>query len=75
MIIEDTESFETSSSYSAALSGNMKDFKETTKARWVSLEHWTVGQLNNVFLKYRAMELSGHSKIATPIGNLLFACS
>ena len=61
----------TSSSYSAALSGNMKDFKETTKARWVSLEHWTVGQLNNVFLKYRAMELSGHSKIATPIGNLL----
>ena len=37
----------------------------------VSLEHWTVGQLNNVFLKYRAMELSGHSKIATPIGNLL----
>ena len=61
----------TSSSYSAALSGNMKDFKETSKARWVSLEHWTVGQLNNVFLKYRAMELSGHSKIATPIGNLL----
>jgi len=61
----------TSSSYSAALSANMKDFKETTKARWVSLEHWTVGQLNNVFLKYRAMELSGHSKIATPIGNLL----
>ena len=61
----------TSSSYSAALSGNMKDFKETTKARWVSLEHWTVGQLNNVFLKSRAMELSGHSKIATPIGNLL----
>lgn len=32
-----------SSSYSAVLSGNMKDFKETTKARWVSLEHWTVG--------------------------------
>ncbi len=61
----------TSKSYAAALSGNMTNFKETTKGRWTSLEHWTVPQLEVVFTSYIAKELSGNSTIATPVGSLL----
>ena len=61
----------TSQSYAAAISGNMSIFKETTKSRWTSLNHWTVPQLQIVFNSYVANELSGNSTIATPIGSLL----
>lgn len=61
----------TSKSYSAALTGNMTNFRETTKGRWISLDHWTVPQLQKVFTSYIAKELSGSSTIATPVGSLL----
>ncbi|MEZ4826254.1 MAG: RHS repeat-associated core domain-containing protein [Bacteroidia bacterium] len=61
----------TTDSYKAALSGNMVTFKETTSARWVSLNHWSSENLQAVFNKYRANELTGRSNIATPIGTLL----
>ena len=61
----------TSASYKAALSGDMSSFKATTQARWTSLEHWSVPELQKTFYQNRASELSGNSRIATPIGKLL----
>lgn len=61
----------TSSSYTAAKSGSMADFKSTTEARWTSLKHWTVPQLQSTFNSYRSTELTGNSTIATPVGQLL----
>jgi muramidase (phage lysozyme) len=61
----------TSQIYTAAILGNMTIFKETTKGRWTSLNHWTVPQLQIVFNSYVANELSGNSTIATPVGSLL----
>jgi RHS repeat-associated protein len=61
----------TSSSYKAAISGNMYNFKITTQARWTSLEHWNVPQLQKTFNSYRAMEMQGHSNIGTPVGKLI----
>jgi len=61
----------TSSSYSAALSGNMVNFKETTEERWTSLKHWKVPELQKVFTYYIVKELSGNSIIKTPVGRLL----
>jgi RHS repeat-associated protein len=61
----------TSQSYAAAISGNMTIFKESTKGRWTSLNHWTVPQLQIAFNSYVANELSGNSTIATPVGSLL----
>ncbi|MDJ1466935.1 RHS repeat-associated core domain-containing protein [Xanthocytophaga flava] len=61
----------TSSSYAAATSGDMGDFKNTTSSRWTSLQHWTAPQLQKVFNSARAQELSGKSTIATPVGQLL----
>jgi muramidase (phage lysozyme) len=61
----------TGQSYKDALSGNMGNFISSTKARWVSLEHWSTSSLQSVFNKYRADELTGQSNIAAPIGSLL----
>lgn len=61
----------TSSSYNAAQSGNMSDFKSATEARWTSLKHWDVPKLQKTFNFYVSKELSGKSPIATPIGQLL----
>ncbi|MGB8190382.1 MAG: hypothetical protein WCF67_00625 [Chitinophagaceae bacterium] len=61
----------TSSSYRAATAGDMETFKTTTQGRWTSLEHWTTEELKKAFKSYITQELSGNSKVATPVGQLL----
>jgi RHS repeat-associated protein len=61
----------TSQSYKAALSGNMSVFREATKGRWTSLDHWSNSNLQTIFNQYRANELQGISNIGTPTGGLL----
>jgi len=58
-----------SSSYKAALSGNMSTFKTTTSGRWTSLKEWSSSGLQTVFNSYRANELQGRTNIATPVGS------
>ena len=57
--------------YDAALSGDMNIFKSNNNKRWTSLNHWSAEDLQEKFYKYRANELLGVSKIASPIGALL----